>query len=348
MLGGDLLQASAFYQQAVTLFQKLGDRQGLVSSLATLMVIGEGGSYEVDTMVPDSTSYALSLHFGEQAIRTAREIGQSSAEVYALLAMAQYLGPHGEYARAWEVARAGLTLAEHIEHRQWLAGTHWQVGELYLDLLAFPEAGMHLEQALTLAREVGSWNWIRIVSSTLASVYVFQQNFPSAEACLTAALESDAAMQTVGQRLVWAARTDLALAGGNPAQALSIAERLIATAANLSSQHVIPRLWKLRGEALAALNQQEEAETLLLAARTTAQAQGLRPSLWRICVALDKLYTTQRRQEAEEAFSTAQTLIEELAADLSDETLRLRFLASATLLFPKKRPLTPIRAIKQA
>ncbi len=113
--------------------------------------------------------YAGLLARERKALVIAREIGQPAAEVYTLFALAQYLGPHGEYARALEVARAGLALAEQIEHRQWLTAAHWQVGVLLLDLLALPEARHHLEQALVLAREVGSWNWLRIVSAFLAS-----------------------------------------------------------------------------------------------------------------------------------------------------------------------------------
>src|SRR6266480_6120090 len=168
-LGGNLVQASAYYQQAVTLFQELDDRQGLASSLTTLMILGEGGGYETGTMVPATTSFADSIHFGEQALKTAREIGQPSAEAYALLGLAQYLGPRGDYTRALEVAQAGLALAEQIEHRQWITFGYWQVGVLYLDLLVLPATLHHLEQALALAlaHEVGSWNWIRIVSGFL-------------------------------------------------------------------------------------------------------------------------------------------------------------------------------------
>jgi hypothetical protein len=89
-------------------------------------------------MVPATTTFAESLHFGERALQTAREIGQRSAEAYALFSLAQYLGPQGEYARALEIAQAGLALAEQIEHRQWMTYGCWELGTLYLDLLALP------------------------------------------------------------------------------------------------------------------------------------------------------------------------------------------------------------------
>jgi tetratricopeptide (TPR) repeat protein len=209
----------------------------------------------------------------------------------------------------------------------------------YLDLLALPEARQHLERALALAQEIGSRHWIRVVTGFLARVYLLQQDQASAEAILNAALEPDAAMQTTGQRLVWAARADLALARSDPGMALDITERLISSATNLSDERVIPRLWKLRGEALAALGRIEEAEATLRAAQEAAQAQGQRPLLWRIYVALGKLYQTRARlEESEQAFSIAREVIEELAANLPDERVREHFLSQATAMLLRSFP----------
>jgi DNA-binding NarL/FixJ family response regulator len=124
---------------------------------------------------------------------------------------------------------------------------------------------------------------------------------------------------------------------------------LIASASNLSDEYVIPRLWKLRGEALAALERMAEAETMLRAAQAAAHAQRLRPLLWRICVALGKLYQARGLlEEAEQAFATARALIEELAADVPDEQLRARFLSQATTMLPQKHALPPGREARQA
>ena len=335
-IGGDLVQAAAYCQQAIALFRELDDRQGLASSLTLLAEVG--GMYQGETLIPASISFADSLNFGEQALTAARESGQRSAEAYTLVSMGHYLGPRGEYARALEVVQASLALAEQIEHRQWMTFGHWDLGVLYLELLALSEARQHLEQALILAQEIGSRHWIRIVTGFLARVYLLQQDQMSAEAILSAALEPDAAMQTIGQRLVWAARADLALARGDAVLALDITEQLMASAANRSDERVIPRLWKLRGEALAAPGRIEEAEKALRAAQEAAQAQGLRPVLWRIYVALGKLYQTQSREvEAEQAFSRARLLIEELAANLADERVREQFHSQATLMLPPEK-----------
>ena len=129
------------------------------------------------------------------------------------------------------MAQAGLALAEQIEHRQWITFGNWILGTLYLDMLVLPQARASLEHALALAHEVGSWNWIRIVSAFLAPVYLLQQDLAQADSILSAALEPDAAMQTIGHG---------------------------SSAANLSDERVIPRLWKLRGESLAALHREKK------------------------------------------------------------------------------------------
>ena len=346
-LGGDLLQGTAYYQQAIKLFEELGNRQGLASSLATLAVLG--GGYETETMVSAPTSFIECLQDGEQAIKVAREIGQPSAEIYALCALGQLLGPRGEYVYALKVTQEGLSLAEQIEHHEWLINGYWQLGTLYLELLVLPEAKALLENAITLAHEVGSWNWIRIVSGFLARALIVQEDFQQAELILTAALEPDAPMQTIGQRLVWAARVELALAGRKPGLALDITNQLIASAANLTDERVIPYLWKLRGEAMAALHRVTEAEETLRIAQESALSQGLQPLLWRIYIAFGRLYQTQgRHEEARQAFDSARKTIAELAAPIQDEKLRETFLSTASLWLPRPRPLTQRRITKQA
>jgi DNA-binding CsgD family transcriptional regulator len=346
-LGGDLRHSSVSYQQAVALFQDLDDRHGLTSSLSMLML--SGGIYENYTTVPAPISFAEGLHFGEQALKIAREIGSRSAEIFALLSLGQYLGPRGKYAYALQVAQEGLRIAEVIEHLQWMTLGNCLLGALSLDFLDLKAAQQSLGQALAQAQAVGSWNWIRIASAFLAQALLLQQDKAQADAILTAALEPDGAMQTNGERLVWVARAELALARDEPGQARSISEQLIASAVNPFDEQVIPRLWKLRGEALAALGRTEEAEAVLRAAQEAAQVQGLRLLCWRVSVAQGLLYRTQgRKDEAEQAFSTARALIEELAADLPDEQVREQFLRQTTALLPQARPLTSDRAAKQA
>jgi DNA-binding CsgD family transcriptional regulator len=155
-------------------------------------------------------------------------------------------------------------------------------------------------------------------------------------------------MQTLGQRLVWAARADLALARDDPPLALHITDQLLASAVGLSSQSSIPRLTKLRGEALIKLKRGAEAETILQDARTTALKHGLRPLLWHIDLTLGKLAHAQRRyEEAERRFAGALQLLEDLASSLPDQAFRQHFLQHTQALFPRTRQPSAHRLAKK-
>jgi DNA-binding NarL/FixJ family response regulator len=347
LLSGDLMQNAMYNQQAIVLFRELDDRQRLISTLVTLMLCS--GIYQTETLVPAALGFAESLQQGELALKIAGEIGQRSDEAYTLIHMAMFLGTRGEYARALEVAQSGLDIAEDIEHRQWMTAGHRVLGALYLDLLALSEAQQHLEQALALAQEIGSWFWIRTTSSLFASVCIGLDEIVQAEALLNATPASDDPPQTMAQRLIWYARAQLALAQGKPYRTLAITEQLFASTAHVAGEQSIPHLAHLRGKALAMLNRPAEAETALQAAHTGAVTQDLRPLLWRTAIDLGNLYQAQRRgEEAEQAFATAQELIEELASPIPDTALRAHFLQQATALLPLQEPLSQRRAAKRA
>jgi DNA-binding CsgD family transcriptional regulator len=153
----------------------------------------------------------------------------------------------------------------------------------------------------------------------------------------------------MGQRLAWYARAELALAQRDPNFALHIVEQLIASAANSSSETVIPRLAHWQGKALTMLNQLTEAETALQAAYTAAMVQGLRPLQWRIGIDLGKLYHAQHRdEEMGHAFATVQESIEVLAAPIPDQPLREQFQQHALTLMPATSPLSPRRVARRA
>jgi len=345
-LSGDLIQGNAYYEQAVALFHELDDHQRLASSPVILMLC-RGTNYQNETLIPAAASLAESLCHGESALQIAREIGQRSLEAYALIYMGCCLGPHGEYARALESLQTGLAILEELDHRQWMIEANWILGALYLDLLVPTKAQGHLERALALAHETSSSSWIRMATALLASVYIQQHDLAQAESVLGTLLSPQT--RRMGQRLAWCARAELALAQSDPNLALHIAEQLITSAANSSSESVIPRLAHLQGKALMLLHQIAEAEAALQAAQAGARTQGKRPLQWRIAIDLGTLYHAQHRdEEAEHAFATAQELIEELAASIPAQPLREQFQQQAAALMPAPPSLSPRRIAKRA
>jgi DNA-binding CsgD family transcriptional regulator len=345
-LRGDPHNCARYYDQAIGVSRTLDWRQGLVSALATLAICGP--TYQLSTVFPAVRTPAEFVRAGEEALRITRAIGWRSGEAYALGTLAQCLGAQGEYARALALARAAVAVAEEIEHRQWLTHAHWVAGMLALDLLALPEARRHLKQALGLARASGSWHWIRNVAAFLAEVALAEGDLAGAGAVLDEALGPDEPALTLGQRLVWCARAELALVRGEPDRSLRIVDRLIESAAVTApaAGRGIARLAKMRGEALAALGRATEAEAALQDAEAASQVQGTRPLRWRILVALGALCRRQRRHETGgEYFAAARAIIEELAAAIPDDPVRQHFLACATAMLPR---VSTLRAAKQA
>ena len=346
-LSGDLLQSAVYYDQAIALLRELDEREHLPNSLATLMCCG--GNYGTETLVPAAVGFAESLKHGEFAVKTAGEIGHRSDEAYALIHIGMCLGTRGQYARALEEVQRGQAIAEEIEHRRWMTAGHWTLGALALDLLALPQARLHLEQAMALAQQIRSQIWIRFSAGFLVRVYLLQQDLAAAESLLGSWLLPDTPFHTFGQRMMWQSRAEILLAHGDNAQALQIIEGLISTVANLTPEQSIPLLWKLRAEALIHLRRYDAAESLLQQAETSARAQGLRPLLWRVFLVQAGLAQHLRRhEETELAFARASQLIEELAADLPEQPWQATFLQQARSLIPRTGPVSTRRLNKEA
>jgi DNA-binding NarL/FixJ family response regulator len=350
LLGADLVQSATYCQQAIALFRTLHDRQGLVLSLTVLSSSGSSHYIELDTLVSVAASAANSIESGKQAVQIAREIGWQAGEAFALAVSSFGLQAAGQYGEALANSQGALAVAQEIAHRQWICLAHRCLGVHYLDLLALPVAQQHLEQALALAKEIGSLVHAGFAIGHLISTHILRDELASAEAMLTAALPSDQPMQTIVQRLIWQRRAELALAQRDPDLALQIVDRLIASAANMEKRDAsaIPYLAYLRGKALTVLQRWAEAEAMLQAALATAHAQEITRLVWRIQLGLGHLYQAQHRPaEAARAFAVARQVIEELAATLPDPDLRDNFVRQATALIPSAKPTTPRQAARQ-
>ena len=344
-VGGDLVQGTTYYQSAIALFERSGNRSGLTSSLATMTL--RGPTFQTDALV-SAASLAEASQDAEHALHIAREIGHRSAESYALFQWGLCLGSQGEYGLALSTAQQSLSIAEEIEHRQWQAAAHNALGGIYSGMLAISEARAHFEQALALARKNSSLLWKRFAIGYLASTTIAQGNLAQAEKLLQDEFDAEMPVQTMAQHMVWCAAIELALAQAQPGRALALIDRLLTADAQTSGERTGLRILKLRGETLAALQQFAEAETAYKAALEIADTQGVRPMYWRICVALGNLYLSwERKAEAEEMFTTARTLIEELAATIPQKPLQENFLAKATTLLPATRLASQPRGTKQ-
>jgi len=335
-LGGDLWRGTDYYRRAVRHLRAVDDRAALSSSLAVLTL--RGATAQTSGMALPPGSLADCIRDGEEAIAVARGIEQRSGEAFALSMMAFCLTAAGEYSQARAYADEGSRIAEEIGHIQWSTAAECAHGTLAADLLDAEAARHRFERALELARSTKSGHWIHTAAGPLASICVADHDLERARVVLESLDDPNAPASTLGSRLVWCARIELALAERGPERALLLLEQMAAATPNLEAHlDCAPRMAMLHAQALAALDRLDEAQAELEAVREINREQGALPALWRVDLARGRIYAAQGRQEeAAEAFSLAQGTIQALAERMSDAAHRESFLARAAELLPTR------------
>lgn len=352
---GDAVAGAAYFARVVPLQRELDDRRGLVSSLTMLAELSANLPGEADVAPPGNIAEAA--HRAEEAATIAHEIGWRAGEAYALLGLAACVLASGDYGRALASLRASAAIAEEIEHRGWLVATRFSLGTICAELLSFPAARRHLEQARDEGQAIGQIWFARLAAVVLVQIALLEGELDRAETILDATFGAAQPPASAQERSCWLLRAELALARGDAAGALVIVDRLIASATNRTATAVIPALWLVRGGALAALGRSDEAEEVLHAALGAARAKGRSRLQFQCHLALGKTYLVgSRRMEAERELQAARALIEALAAtvpeapdpELGEGSPRGHYLRSAMALIPAPRPRTPLQAAREA
>lgn len=346
LVRGDLIQSDQHFREAAEGFQGLDDRLGLVSALAGH--IYTAGTYTFHTEIPGPLDRIELEDMGARAVQLAVDTGWRAGEAHVFCALASSHGIRGRYAQAFDCVHRALTVAGEIDHREWMALAHEILGRLYLDLFAIPEAEQHLLESQRLSERAGAPIHLRLATAYLAYVHMGNRDVERARQTLDQLLEDGHQEDTVIARKCWAARASLAIGANDPDVALSITDRLLATTLNHTEEKIVPLYGRLRGEALTQLGYFPEAEQQLLAAHDASTACGYRPMEWRISAALGYLYRDwEREAEADDWFSRARAVVDELAGVISDGALRATYLAQARVRIPKSRDLTPLQSAKQ-
>lgn len=344
---GDFVKGRQLHERAIALFRLLGDKKGLISMLPNASIgISPATAETVFVVVrsPDECERDAA-----EAVRLAREIDWPAGEAYAELTAGLVLASFGQFGRGLAHARKGLQIAMEIEHQQWIVAAHSNLGQIYVLMLEPTLALRHLATGLPLAEKLGSAWWLDSLSAYQALAYLLEGQHKRAEATLTAVMPRDQEPATLSaRRPVWA-WGELALAQGKPQVALQIAERLIASAPGELHTQPIPRLLKLKGEALVALKRPSEAVEALEEAKRGALERREAPLLWQIHGSLGRVYRLLKPgtlwvQAANNALAAARRGIEELAQTIDDAELREHFRQRALATLPKEKPISPRRA----
>ncbi len=196
-----------------------------------------------------------------------------SGQTFAEIALSLTLLSFGEFGPALTHAHEALRIATAIEHQQWMASTSYGRGHIYLLLLEPAQALTVLEAGLSLAHALGSAWWITILAAHLGWGYVLKHDLPAAEATLQAVMPREQRPRNLGERYVAWMWGELMLAKGEPDIALQRAEYLLESVPGKVTGQLsqpIPRLLKLKGEALVTRARLDEARGTLEAAERGA------------------------------------------------------------------------------
>jgi DNA-binding CsgD family transcriptional regulator/tetratricopeptide (TPR) repeat protein len=340
---GDIVQGAQQQQRAIVLFRELGDKKALISTLPTT-------SLETNPAANETVFVVVGLlEKGErdvrEAVELARQIGWSAGEAFAEVCMGSLLAGIGQFGRGLAHAHKGLQIAQEIDHQQWICNGYFSLGQIYI-LMLEPVVALHyLRSGLPLAKALGSAWFMDSILAYQALAHLQSGQFAQAQATLQTAMPREQEPRTLsGRRTAWV-WGELALAQGEAQVALQIAERLIASVPGEERTQPIPRLLKLKGEALVASKRLSEAVEALEEAKRGALERREAPLLWQIYASLGRAYRSLKLEEqAREALTAAQEGIESLAQTIDDARLREHFLQRALAFLPRAKPLSPRRA----
>lgn len=332
-LVGDIREAQEQVEQAIALFRRADDKRGLISSLAA----HSGLLSNCDTLPWTRQTLASCRAEAAEALDLARQIGWLAGQAEIQWLFGYILGAFGEFGQALAWAAAAQQLAGEIEHREWTVAAQCTLGQIHIQLLQPEMAARYLRSAQQLAAELSSVWWITYTSAfmALAQLQLGQARAARAEleqAAPSLGLAGGWATQPprslVERYLVWA-WAEAALAAGQPAEALAVADRLLDSAINPGDEP-IPNLLKLKGEALLALGQAAAAQTPLDLALQGAREHQARPILWQ--VHRDRARLAERLARPDEArreMGAARAVVDELAGTLEEGALKQGFLGRA-------------------
>ena len=329
---GDQIESLEQSRQAKKLFRELGDKIGYIASLADC----NRSVALTETVFSPQRSLAECKHDATQALEIAHQIRCFAEQAHNELFLGIILANHGEFGEGWAHIITALQIATKIEHHQWIAAAHFELGRLFLAILNPELAIDHLDAGLLFARKLGSTFWIENITVELALTHLLLGELPHAQSLMEPILpQNQPKLSLTGRRIVWC-WGQIALSLGQPVKALQIAEQLIASAPGVDRSRPLPVLSKLKGQALMALGELEESELALKEAQQGAEERGARPLLWQIHADLAELQQLlKHKTRARFEFGETQGIIEALAATLEDQDLRENFSRQAMASLPK-------------
>ncbi len=273
------------------------------------------------------------VEVAEEAIKVSRSVGDPWGEATSLFVVAPGLLERGEVSRSIGYLEEALSLGEKgglavaAMIRPIVAWTYGELGdwsrglEITADGLGRLDATEHqVDEKLLRGLLLGATAYLHMLSGDLTQ----------AEAYLAEAekLSPEIAMEFLGISVVFRTliKGGVRLAWGDFAGVLALADDDLSRMRDREMRCYLPDVLRTRGEALRGLGRTDEALASLAEARSEAERQGSRRSLWPVLANLAEL--EEERDNAAEAASLrreARGVIEYIADQAADSGLRETF-----------------------
>lgn len=312
-------QALAKLDQALAHAQAAGDR------------LQEGRCYlDRANVFSEQSNYPAALEQYQHARRIYREVEYQYGEIGCLINLGTIYYDLGNYTEAEAAYDQAIQLARSIGLRYPESYCWSLLGNIAFDLGDYSSAEEKHRRALANAQEIGN----RIIQAasldTLGLVYTFREEFSQAEACTQQAIAIQQAInrtRSLGYSfnhlgLARAGAGDLAGARLAFEQALEIRRSLGQHTLALDDWAGLARLALQAGDLLPA---RERAETIL-AAIAEHGIEGCEFPVWVYLTCYQALLAADQVSSARDALQAGLAILEQRAAQIQGETLRLQYL----------------------
>jgi tetratricopeptide (TPR) repeat protein len=327
-------------REAATLYTRMGDR-GAGSLAAQYLLVGSPPSEALHNRAMEAQclttatvaevnrgELAASVSAGRAALKIGREINNEWTQALAAANLSQGLIEGGQLGEALGTAREGARLARELPDPVLPLLALYAAGNAYQAILGLEEAQTMYQEALEVAATLPR-PWSLLMVSRLCANRALAGD---REAAHRYALEAVELRNASPARLMWLdfARhheTEALLRDGKEKLAREDARCLRERVGgnrrfNLVHLRMLAVLDEWDGENEKALARLHEAEAL-------AEEIGLPGELWQIWAALGELHERRGEpEEARDAFSRAARIVERLAGDIEDESLKGAFLSA--------------------
>ncbi len=317
-LRGDLNDAEMYARLALDEYRRINDRQGDAQALSHLTLCAVLSVH--DPLVPASIGSDEARRAGIQSVNIAGEIGWRAGEAYCLLILGLFEISRSRPSAALRHARAGLEIAEAIQHRQWQALAHNALARIYHDVLDYQKAREHAEREFRLGREVNSKIWTLRASADQAMSLIGLSDLDEAARVLDEVFPEDEPGLSAEQLYCQYARASVLQARGEFDRALRLIQRMETSIPRWSPVAVSPRLASLKGRVLASLERFDEAMVALDSARAVFEAHDALGLLWRTDVDRSRLHHRLGNEaEAEAARNAVMQAVRTVSLEIDEE-----------------------------